>query len=116
MNLDHPLGPTNALATNALVLKALDKTMQSLFLLCFACFAFVSKHYKSKFMHNGLFTWSVAKNSRNICEKFAKNLRNICEIFAKNLRKIREKFAKNSQNLQNICEKFVKKSGKIQEC
>ena len=82
MNLDHPLGPTNALATNALILKALDKTMQSLFLLCFACFAFVSKHYKSKFMHNGLFTWSVAKNSRS--EKFAKYSQKICENFVKN--------------------------------
>ena len=47
---------------------------------------------------NGLFTWSVAKNSRNIREKFAKNLWNIRKIFAKYSRKIKicEIFAKNS--------------------
>ena len=53
----------------------------------------------------GLFTWSIAKNSRNICKKFAKNLRKICEKFAKYSQKIREKFAKNSQKI-NIREFF----------
>ena len=50
----------------------------------------------------GLFTWSGAKNSRNIREKYANNLRNIREKYAKNLRKICEKIAKKSQKIK-IC-------------